>query len=198
MNTLTRSAHERSSKHLKLFDIDDIFKSQRGLSTMSKALTRLLTALIVALSINTVFAAKVGDAVPSFEASTLDGTGIVNSADLAGKVVFVDFWASWCTPCLKSLPEFEKLQTSFSGRDDVVVLAINLDENPKDANKFLNKINVSYQILADHKGKIPESFGVNTMPSSYIIDKEGVIRYVHRGYKTGDVDKIKSEIEQLL
>ena len=96
------------------------------------------------------------------------------------------------------MPEFENLQTSFSGRDDVVVLAINLDENPKDAEKFLSKLNVTYKILADNTGTIPESFGVSTMPSSFIIDKEGVIRYVHKGYKTGDVSKIKSEIEQLL
>ena len=117
---------------------------------------------------------------------------------MKGKVIFVDFWASWCTPCLKSLPEFEQLQTTFSGRGDVVVLAINLDENPNDATKFVKDLDVSYKILADKDGSIPESFGVSTMPSSFIIDKQGVIRYVHKGYKTGDVSKIKTEIEQLL
>ena len=143
-------------------------------------------------------AVNVGDSAPSFRARSLDGSETISNTDLQGKVIFVDFWASWCGPCLKSLPEFENLQTSFSGRDDVVVLAINLDENPNDAKAFLKKINVSYKILADNKGVIPESFGVSTMPSSFIIDKEGVIRYVHKGYKAGDVNKIKSEIEQLL
>lgn len=153
-------------------------------------------ALVIASQVG--HAAKVGDSAPSFRARTLDGSQTVSNDDLKGKVVFVDFWASWCPPCLKSLPEFEQLQTSFSGRDDVVVLAINLDENPKDADKFLSTLDVSYKILTDREGKIPESFGVSTMPSSYIIDKNGVIRYVHKGYKSGDVNKIKSEIEQLL
>ena len=152
--------------------------------------------LIIAAQVG--HAAKIGDSAPSFRARTLDGSQTISNDDLKGKVIFVDFWASWCPPCLKSLPEFEHLQTSFSGRDDVVVLAINLDENPKDADKFLSTLDVSYKILADREGKIPESFGVSTMPSSFIIDKSGVIRYVHKGYKSGDVKKIKSEIEQLL
>ena len=162
-------------------------------------LTRtILFSLALVIAGQAVFAANIGDSVPSFRARTLDGAQTVSNEDLKGKVVFVDFWASWCAPCLKSLPEFEQLQTSFSGRDDVVVLAINLDENPKDADKFLSTLDVSYQILADRDGKIPESFGVSTMPSSFVIDKEGVIRYVHKGYKSGDVSKIKSKIEQLL
>ena len=157
-----------------------------------------LFSLLLVVTAYPVFAANIGDSAPSFRARTLDGSQTVSNEDLKGKVVFVDFWASWCTPCLKSLPEFEQLQTSFSGRDDVVVLAINLDENPQDATKFVRGLDVTYKILADTDGSIPESFGVSTMPSSYIIDKEGVIRYVHKGYKTGDVSKIKTEIEQLL
>lgn len=157
-----------------------------------------LFSLILVIGAHSAFAAKVGDSAPSFRARTLDGSQTVSNEDLKGKVVFVDFWASWCTPCLKSLPEFEQLQTSFSGRDDVVVLAINLDENPQDATKFVRGLDVSYKILADTEGKIPESFGVSTMPSSYIIDKQGVIRFVHKGYKSGDVNKIQSEIEKLL
>lgn len=158
----------------------------------------VLVSLILVIAAHTVYAAKIGDSAPSFRARTLDGSQTVSNEDLKGKVIFVDFWASWCTPCLKSLPEFEHLQTSFAGRDDVVVLAINLDENPKDATKFISGLDISYKILADADGKIPESFGVSTMPSSFIIDKEGVIRYVHKGYKDGDVGKIKTEIEQLL
>ena len=158
----------------------------------------LLVSLILTFISQAAMSAKIGDSAPSFRARTLDGSQTISNDDLKGKVIFVDFWASWCAPCLKSLPEFEQLQTSFSGRNDVVVLAINLDENPKDADKFLRTLDVSYKILADQEGKIPESFGVSTMPSSFIIDKQGVIRYVHKGYKSGDVNKIKTEIEQLL
>lgn len=175
----------------------EITDYQRGLSPMLKSATTLLLSVICTFSISFSFATNVGDAVPSFTANSLDGSKTVDINQLEGKVVFVDFWASWCTPCLKSLPEFEKLQTSFANQD-VVVLAINLDEDPKSAEKFINKLNVTYDILADNTGQIPEAFGVSTMPSSYIIDKAGVIQYVHKGYKAGDVDKIKSKIEQLL
>ena len=165
---------------------------------MFSIIKTLLVSLILVISAQMAYAAKVGDEAPSFRARTLDGSQTVSNEDLKGKVIFVDFWASWCTPCLKSLPEFEHLQSSFSGRDDVVVLAINLDENPKDATKFISGLDVTYKILADTDGTIPESFGVSTMPSSYVIDKDGVIRFVHKGYKSGDVSKIKTEIEQLL
>ena len=165
---------------------------------MLKSIQVFLLSIVCVASTQFALAVSVGDEAPSFRARSLDGSETISNTDLAGKVIFVDFWASWCTPCLKSLPEFENLQTSFSGRDDVVVLAINLDENPQDAKKFIDKLNVTYKILADNKGIIPESFGVSTMPSSFIIDKSGVIRYVHKGYKAGDVSKIKSEIEALL
>lgn len=165
---------------------------------MFKTFQVFLFSAICLLAAQFAYSAKVGDDAPSFRARTLNGAETVSNADLEGKVVFVDFWASWCPPCLKSLPEFESLQTSFSGRDDVVVLAINLDENPQDAKDFINKIDITYKILADKDGVIPESFGVNAMPTSYVIDKSGVIRYVHSGYKSGDVNKIKAEIEKLL
>lgn len=165
---------------------------------MLKFIQVSVLSLFCAVASQFSYSASVGDDAPSFRARSLDGSETISKADLAGKVVFVDFWASWCPPCLKSLPEFENLQTSFSGRDDVVVIAINLDDNPQDAKDFINKIDVSYKILADKSGEIPESFGVNAMPTSYIIDKSGVIRYVHSGYKSGDVNIIKSEIEKLL
>ena len=165
---------------------------------MFKTVQVFLFSIICTLSTQLAYSASVGDNAPSFRARTLNGSETISNSDLEGKVVFVDFWASWCPPCLKSLPEFENLQTSFSGRDDVVVLAINLDENPKDAQKFVNNLRVTYKILEDKEGAIPESFGVNAMPTSYVIDKSGVIRYVHNGYKSGDVNKIKAEIEKLL
>lgn len=165
---------------------------------MFKMFQVFLVSIICIITTSLAYAVSVGDDAPSFRARTLNGNETISNADLAGKVVFVDFWASWCPPCLKSLPEFEQLQTSFSGRGDVVVLAINLDENPEDAQDFVDNLNVTYKILEDKEGVIPESFGVNAMPTSYIIDKTGTIRYVHSGYKSGDVNKIKAEIEKLL
>ena len=117
-----------------------------------------LFSLALTITTQAVYSANVGDSAPSFRARTLDGSQTISNEDLKGKVIFIDFWASWCTPCLKSLPEFEQLQTSFSGRDDVVVLAINLDENPQDAKKFISQLDVSYKILTDTNGENPRIF----------------------------------------
>lgn len=163
----------------------------------SLLVSSLIFITVFLTATTSAWAVKTGDPVPSFRARTLLGDRMVGPEDIQGKVVFIDFWASWCPPCLKSLPDFEQLRSAYS-KDDVAILAINVDEDPELAKQFLRKIDVSYTILADQKGIVPEAFGVQTMPSSFLIDQSGVVRYVHRGYKSGDVQKIRAHIDQLL
>jgi peroxiredoxin len=144
-----------------------------------------------------VSAISVGDTVPSFKARTIDGKKSVALEDYRGKVVLLDFWASWCPPCLKSLPLYDDLRREL-GTTDFEIVAINVDENTDDARKFLQKHPVSYPIAKDPKGVLPGVFGVKAMPTSYLIDKNGVVQYVHAAFKDGDVAKIKAEIEKLI
>lgn len=159
-------------------------------------LSKLMLAAILTLPFS-VSAISVGDTAPSFKARTIDGKKSVALEDYRGKVVLLDFWASWCPPCLKSLPLYDDLRREL-GTTDFEIVAINVDENTDDARKFLQKHPVSYPIAKDPKGVLPGVFGVKAMPTSYLIDKNGVVQYVHAAFKDGDVAKIKAEIEKLI
>lgn len=142
-------------------------------------------------------AVDLGEPVPEFSAKTIDGQATVSNADFDGEVVLLDFWASWCGPCLQSLPTFTALQQDY-GDYGFRVVAINVDENIQDAKNFLHKLSVNYTVLADSTGNTPTSFNLKTMPSSFLIDRDGTVRYIHQGYRAGDDDHIRGEIEKLI
>ncbi len=161
---------------------------------------RFLSPLIILVFVFlpfTVSAISVGDTVPSFKARTIDGSKSIAVDDYRGKVVLIDFWASWCPPCLKSLPKYNELRREI-GTSDFEIVAVNVDENTEDAKKFLAKHPVSYPIAKDPKGVLPGVFGVKAMPTSYLVDKNGVVKYVHAAFKEGDIEKLRVEIEKLI
>ena len=142
-------------------------------------------------------ALEAGDPAPAFKAALLDGGGDFALGDLRGKIVLVDFWASWCAPCQKSMPEFDALAKEFPA-DRFTLVGVNVDSDLGAAKKALSKRPVSYTIASDPAGKLPARYGVKTMPTAYLIDGDGAIRYVHRGFKEGDVEKLRGKIKKLL
>jgi len=154
-------------------------------------------ALLACLCASSALALDDGDRAPSFTVPNLAGGDHLSLDAYRGKVVYLDFWASWCTPCLASLPAIEDLRREFPA-EEFQVLAINVDSNPKKARKFLGKHPVGYPSATDPRGRLPESFGLETMPTSYLIDRKGVIRYVHPGFQKQDVSEIRSRIERLV
>lgn len=157
----------------------------------------VVLSLGLAVSGTPVFALEVGDEAFDFEAPLLVGDETVHLSDHLGKVVYLDFWASWCNPCTKAIPAIEQLRKEFPA-EDFQVLAVNVDKSKKKAEKFLKKTPIGYPSVADPRGKLPRQFGLETMPTSYLIDRDGVIRYVHRGFRKGDVEEIRAEIEKLV
>ena len=133
----------------------------------------------------------------AFAAPALGGKGMVELSKYRGKVVYLDFWASWCAPCLTAIPEVEEMRGEFPS-DQFQIIAVNLDQKEKKALRFLSKNPVGYPSASDPKGRLPGQYGVDTMPTSYLIDRKGVIRYVHRGFKRGDGSKLRHEIRALL
>jgi len=136
-----------------------------------------------------------GDKAPAFNLPALDGKGKVSLKSHRGKVVWLDFWASWCPPCLSSLPELEELRKQMPAGEFQIV-AINLDEDKKKALKFLARNPVGYPSGSDPKGALPDQYGLETMPTSYLIDRRGVVRVVHKGYREGDMKKIRAEVRK--
>jgi thiol-disulfide isomerase/thioredoxin len=146
-------------------------------------------------------------ALPSITASTSKPTpdvavhradgGAVRLADYKGKVVLIDFWASWCPPCKTSFPALDAIYREYQEKG-LEVLAVNLDEKRRDADTFLDAHPHRLTVLFDPKGTSPTAFGVKGMPSSFLIDRAGNIRFTHMGY-SGNVDgSYRQEITQLL
>jgi len=139
-----------------------------------------------------------GDPAPGFVLpSVADSSQKISLKSYRGKVVWLDFWASWCAPCLQAMPELEELRKELPAKD-VQILAVNLDQDPKKALQFLAKNPVGYPSASDVKGGLPEQFGLKTMPTSYLIDRKGVVRLVHPGFRRGDIETIRDEITKLV
>jgi len=134
---------------------------------------------------------------PDVYLDTLDGEGSGSLYEHLGKVVYLDFWASWCGPCRQSLPMLNKLYEKKKDQGFEVV-AINLDEDREAGMEFLESFPVDYTVLYDPASETPELYGVMGMPTSVLIDREGVVRHVHKGFKPSDMKKIKKEIDALL
>lgn len=120
----------------------------------------------------------------------------VSLSSYRGKVVYVDFWASWCEPCRKSFPWMSEIQERYG--KELKVIAINLDQNRDDAIGFLKKLNPKFTVAFDPDGKIAEAYQVKGMPSSYLIDRNGRIVASHVGFRGSDKEKLESHIEKLI
>ena len=156
------------------------------------------TAIAFCLSMGGgAFAIDRGRPAPKFTGPSLDGGGKLSLKQYQGQVVYVDFWASWCPPCLKSLPVLDELQKEFSDQG-FQVLAINVDKDVAAAREFFAERGASYPSLSDPKGRLPRQFGLETMPTSYLIDREGRVHWIHEGFKKKDVETIRAEIKALL
>ena len=141
--------------------------------------------------------AVVGQEAPAVRLPSLSGGEDVSLNSLRGKVVYLDFWASWCGPCRVSFPILEKLANEL-GPEGFEVLAINVDEVEADAQQFLSDIPVSYLVVRDAEGVSPQAYGILGMPTGYLIDREGVVREIHQGFRKSDGDQLRAEIVKLL
>lgn len=134
---------------------------------------------------------------PEFRLPALDGSGSHALSDYRGKVIYLDFWASWCGPCQQSLPALDALQKEYSP-EDFQVIAINLDESPEEARAFLQKFPVDYVILSELSGKTQRAYNLVGLPSSFLIDQKGEVIGSFQGFHPGHIKRLKKAIGYLL
>ncbi len=131
-------------------------------------------------------------------APSLSGYGLTGSIpSTKGKVVYLDFWASWCGPCKKSFPTLEKWHQAYNSQG-LVVLGISVDEKPADMEAFLKKQAVNFPQLHDAAQKLVAAAGADTMPTSILIDRKGQVHLIHKGFKASDEAALQKSIEALL
>lgn len=121
----------------------------------------------------------------------------VTLAAQQGKVVYLDFWASWCTPCRQSFPWMNELQARF-GNKGLKIIAINLDKDREQSQAFLDATKPTFTIAYDPDGKSAEAYRVMGMPSSYLIDRKGQLHSSHIGFRDKDKAALEQQIEELL
>jgi len=140
-----------------------------------------------------VFATEIA---PLFNGTAVNTGQQINLIDYRGKVVLVDFWASWCPPCLDSLPAYNQMRREL-GTSEFEIIAINVDEDTEDGLSFLKEQPVDYPVLADPNGEIGIPYGIRTLPHLFLLDREGNITATFKSYKAGDEEKIKQQIKAL-
>jgi thiol-disulfide isomerase/thioredoxin len=135
-------------------------------------------------------ALEVGARAPSFALPTAGGD-TVRLEGLRGKVVYVDFWASWCGPCRQSFPWMNELQRRY-GNQGLSIVAVNVDKKRDDATRFLSELPAEFTVVYDAPGATPAAYAVKAMPSSYLIDRGGNVVAIEQGFR----DESRSALEQ--
>jgi len=165
---------------------------------MKRILLSLVSALLALGGAQSAGAlTAVGEAAPDFTLTTLDGKETYTLSQLRGQVVYLDFWASWCGPCRASFPEVKALHETYKGRP-FRVLAVSLDRKAADGVKFLEAQKAPFVSVFDEGGKVATRFGVQGIPTAFLIDAEGKVAHSAVGFDPQKVSQLKAKIEDLL
>jgi peroxiredoxin len=156
----------------------------------------LLATLVLASAGAVAALPTAGATAPDFAAKSDSGRN-VRLSELRGQVVMINFWASWCSPCRQELPLLNKIYTQYRSAG-FVLLAVNVDDNRKDADTMLKRLNLRFPTLFDGGKNVAKLYGVDTMPATLVIDRDGRVRYVHRGYYDGYERKYERQVRELL
>lgn len=154
-------------------------------------------AALLFLPTSIALAVAIGDKAPDCKLSSLGDSQSSTLSQYPGKVLYVDFWASWCGPCAKSFPFMNELHSQLKDQG-LQIVAVNLDEKPEEAQAFLSQYPAQFTVAADASKQCAKDFGVKAMPSSYLIDRKGKVHHIHLGFRPGEAKDLRQVVEQLL
>lgn len=146
---------------------------------------------------SSAYAMQPGDSIPLCEAKMMRSGLALDLSQYKNKVLLIDFWATWCPPCKQSMPFLNALRNELQEKG-FEIIAINVDEKSQDAQDFLDRFPVDYTVAFDPEGLCPARYGVQAMPSSYFIDRQGKVRHIHLGFRQIDEAEIRAQVIGLL
>lgn len=144
----------------------------------------------------TASAIEVSQEAPDFTLKSMDGENF-RLHEHRGKVILLNFWASWCGPCRQEMPILSRIHERYADTG-FMVLGVNIDKKEKKARQIAEKVNVRFPLLLDQKNEISEQYEVSSMPYTVLIDRDGNINYIHKGYKPGDEAQYVNKLRKLL
>ncbi len=133
---------------------------------------------------------------PDFTLRTMEGQNL-RLQEQRGRVVLVNFWATWCGPCREEMPQLNQLYEKYRA-SGFVLLGINIDDDAGKAAGVASRLNLKFPVLLDTDKQVSRLYDLGTMPSTVLIDRDGRVRYLHRGYRAGYADTYEQQIRQLL
>ncbi len=167
----------------------------KGISVQT--MQNLVMAICLALaSFSLASPALANEPAPNFTLKSLSGKNMKLS-EMAGNVVLINFWASWCGPCREEMPLLNALHKKYQPLG-FTVLGVNVEEQSKNAKGFLSNTPVDFPILLDNQNQVSRLYDVVAMPTTVLVDRDGNMRYLHKGYKPGDEDKYVKMVKKLI
>lgn len=157
----------------------------------------LLIGALLGFSAAAIGQSGIGHPAPDFQLPRLDAPGTVQLSALSGHWVYVDFWASWCPPCRESFPWMSELASN-DQLDELRIVAVGVDRKRANARKFLNQRDPAFIVAWDGDGSTPAAYHVKAMPSSYLVDPNGIIRYIHLGFRNGQKQALREKIAAII
>ena len=139
---------------------------------------------------------RIGAQAPDFSLAPDGGGAPIGPATFAGKVLIVDFWATWCAPCRQSFPVYQKLVDKFDGK--LAVIGVSVDDAADGIGKFKSETGVKFPLVWDQGQSVAGAYKPGTMPTSFLIDRSGLVHAIHEGFRQGDEATLEQEIRSLL
>jgi len=137
-----------------------------------------------------------GDRAPELGARDLSGQPVRVSA-MRGKVLLVDFWATWCEPCRQELPFLQRLHERY-GDEGLVVVGVSVDEDLGKVRRFVRRNGIGFTVVHDREKRIADRYGLERMPTNYLVDRRGVIRHVNPTFRAEHAERIENQVKRLL
>ena len=164
---------------------------------MAYHLRLLALTLLLLCSFSLSVQAENRPPAPSFSLPAVNGTGKLSLADFKGKVVYLDFWDTWCAPCRQSFPWMDRLYEEYKDQG-LVVLAVGIDHKGELLKKFVQELEPAFPVAHDNEGKVYREYGLRAMPTTYLIDRSGRIAFTQMGFREDKKAGLREKLEALL